>query len=137
MSSALKRAYEKATSESGGKGLSGLPSKKITFVIDHNACRPGVFDADFKVTLESLNSNQELAAAKESKGDSTAMAFIMAKKSMSHVDGVKIDSAVGEDEFLWEALDQSGRMLVVSMFAKVGTPDDESAGKAEGSLEVH
>ena len=137
MSSALQRAYEKATSESGGKGLGGLPSKQITFVIDHTACRPGVFDADFKVTLQSLSSAKELSAAKESKGDPSAMAFIMAKKSMTHVDGVKIDEAKGEDDFFWEALDQGGRLLVVSMFAKVGTPDDAAAGKAEDSLEVH
>lgn len=135
--SALKRAYAKATAEGSGKGFGSLPSKQVTFVVDHNACRPGVFDGDFKVTLESLSSGQELAAAKESKGDPTAMAFIMAKKSLTAVDDVRIDASVGEDDFLWEALDQGGRMIVVSMFAKVGTPDEATAGKAEDSLEVH
>lgn len=134
--SVLKRAYAKATTE-GGAGHSGIARKKITFTLDHSVCAPGVFDADLEVTVQSLSAAQELQAAKSAKGDATVMAFEMAKLSVLAVDGEALDPSIGEDEFFWEALDQGGRQLVVGMFARVGTPDDEAAGKAEASLKVH
>ncbi len=114
-----------------------MPRKQISFTVDHSLCMPDVFDTDFEITLQSLTSRAEMQAARESKGDPTAMAFLMAKASVVAVDGEPVDAGKGEDDFLWEALDQGGRQLVVSMFAKVGTPDDDSAGKAEASLKVH
>ena len=135
--SALKKAYAQGTSEGGGRNFSKMPRKKISFTVDHSLCMPDVFESDFEITLQSLTSRAEMKAARDSKGDPTAMAFLMAKASIVAVDGEAVDETNGEDEFLWEALDQGGRQLVVSMFAKVGTPDDDSAGKAEASLKVH
>lgn len=134
--SALKKAYQKATSENGGK-RTGLPRKRITFTVEAEACAPGVFDEDFEVTVQSLSAGEEMLAAKAARGDATVMAFEMAKLAIVEVDGEPLDRASGEDEFLWEALDQAGRQLVVGMFTRVGTPDDDAAGKAEASLKVH
>jgi len=102
--------------------------------MDHTVCVPGIFDEDFEITLGALTPRLELDASKQSKGDPTTMAFVMAKLSIMEVNGEPVSGGRGQSEFLWEALDQGGRQILVAMFSKIGAPDEDALGKAEGSV---
>lgn len=135
---ALRRAYDSHTQKGAlGNGARGLPRRMVTFTLDYNACAPGVFDADLEITLGSLTPAMELDAANRSKGDPTAMAFQMARMSIMAVDGDPVSGRDGLDEWFWAALDQGGRQLVVSMFARIGVPDGDALGKALATVRIH
>lgn len=132
----LMDAFERTT-----KGLEGgrrpeVPRRSVTFTIDHSVCAPGVFGEDFEVTLLALSPADELAAARESKGDVMTMATSMARRSLHSVNGETIDRGRGMDEWLWENLGSGGRQLVTAMFAWVGTPGEDAMGKAQASLRI-
>lgn len=136
--SALEEAFERYTQELSAAGgtLGGpqLPRRSITFTVDHTVCAPGVFEEDFELTLRTLTPAQELQAARSAGGDAVAMGFAMAQASLYAVDGQPLDQA--HREFLWQVLDQAGRNLVVQIYTQLGTPSEEAAGKARGSLRV-
>lgn len=113
-----------------------VPRRVIEFTMDHTLCAPGVFEEDFDVELIGLTPGDELAAARESKGDVTVMAMSMARRSLSKVNGQAIDRSTGMDEWLWQNLGSGGRQLVVAMFAWVGTPTEDALGKAQTSLRI-
>ncbi len=112
-----------------------MPRRTLTFIVDHTLCVPGIFEEDFELTLGALTPRLEIEASKAAKGDPTTMAFGMARLSIMAVNGERVSSAKGENDFLWQALDQGGRQLVVAMFAKM-SPDEEAVGKAEASLRL-
>jgi hypothetical protein len=120
---------------SNGVIVKGMPKRRITFVISAAACSPGVFTEDFELTLESLTSESELAAARRSKGDQTSLAFLFAYYGMAAVNGDPINDAEAEREWLWEALGPA-RQLVMGLFARGCMVDAESQGKAFSSFRV-
>lgn len=130
----LKDVFGRNTSALGAGGARSVPRRKLAFVVDHTVCAPGVFDEDFELGLVSLSPDQELAAARESKGDAATMAMMMARKSLATFNGAPIEP--GEDEWLWQALDAPGRQLVMAMFVNIGTPGEAVLGKAIKSLIV-
>lgn len=138
MSDFLAAAMSRVTEQGDLSGTGGqkMPRRKLTFLVDHTMCVPGVFEEDFTLTLGSLTPRLELEASKGAKGDPTIMAYAMARLSIMAINGEPLRTAKGEAEFLWEALDAAGRQLVVAMFSKLGTVDDESMGKAEESLQM-
>lgn len=132
----LIEAFERTT-----KGLEGgrrpeVPRRSVTFLIDHSVCAPGVFDEDFELTLLALSPADELASARESKGDVLCMASAMARRSLYALNGEVIDRGRGMDEWLWENLGSGGRQLTTAMFAWVGTPGEDAMGKAQASLRI-
>lgn len=133
---ALRAAMERNTSGNSLGSVRGLPRRRVTFTIDKDACAPGVFDDDLDVTLLSLNSDTELKAIRDCKGDPTSLAFLLARASIHAVNGEPLNDAEGEREWFWEALGNGGRTIVVSMFGQFGTADAESQGKALRSLRV-
>lgn len=135
---ALRRAYENHTQKGNlAGGVKTLPRRMVTFTLDCTVCAPGVFDEDLEITLGSLTPAMELEAANRSKGDPTSMAFHMARLSIQSVNGDPVSQSDGLDEWLWAALDQGGRQLVVGMFAKIGTPDPDAVGKASATVRIH
>lgn len=132
----LLDAFERTT-----KGLEGgrrpeVPRRSVTFLVDHSVCAPGVFGEDFELTLLALSPADELAAARESKGDVMSMAQAMARRSLHSLNGEVIDRGRGMDEWLWEHLGSGGRQLTTAMFAWVGTPGEDAMGKAQASLRI-
>ena len=131
LAAAMERKVEAGNLNGPGKGM---PRRTLTFTMDHTVCVPGIFDEDFEITLGALTPRLELDASKQSKGDPTTMAFVMAKLSIMEVNGEPVSGGRGQSEFLWEALDQGGRQILVAMFSKIGAPDEDALGKAEGSV---
>lgn len=131
---ALQRAFERSTKSISDGSRQSLPRKEVTFVVDHTVCAAGVFDEDFELTLRSLTSQDELAAARACKGDVTVMAMLMARNSLHALNGAMLDRGLGQDEWLWNVLDAGGRQLVVMMFANVGAPGEAALGKALASV---
>lgn len=128
----LQAIFERSTAPlSTGGGPRALPRRTITFVVDHTLCAPGVFAEDFELTLASLTPELELEAVNAS-GTSAAMGFEMARRTIVAFNGQALGA--GQDEWLWRALDQGGRQLVVVMYAELGTAREEVAGKAKASL---
>jgi hypothetical protein len=133
---ALREVFERSTKPIGGGARPSVPRRTITFSVDHTICAPGIFEADFELTLMALTPGEELAAAREGKGDVLVMASSMARRSMHSFNGAQIDRSSGHDEWLWEVLGSGGRQIVTAMFAFVGTPGEEALGKAQTSLRV-
>lgn len=134
----LSRAYELSTRGTGTlSSYKGLPRRMITFTMDHTACLPGVFDADFEVTLGGLTPDIESRAINQSKGEPTMMAMNFAKLSIMSVDGEPITEGDGKDDWFWNAIGPAGRQIVIGMFARIGTADGEAMGKAEATVKIH
>ncbi len=141
---AFAEAFQQFTkAASGGGEAQAMPRRYARFVVDHTVCAPGVFTEDFAVTIASLTSGAELAATREAQADPIALAFAYAKHAITKAGPADGDGSSdrrlssAEAEWLWEALGQSGRQLVVSMFASVLSAGDEAAGKARTSLRVY
>jgi len=133
---ALRAAMSRNTEGNTLGNVRGLPRRKATFTIDKDVCAPGVFDDDIDVTLISINSDMELKAIRDCKGDPTSLAFLLARASVYAINGEPVNDAEGEREWLWEALGNGGRAILVGMFGQFGTADAESQGKAMRSLRV-
>ncbi len=133
LQAAMARKVEQGNLSGAGKGM---PRRTVTFTMDYAVCVPGIFEEDFEITLGALTPRLELEASRQSKGDPTTMAFVMAKLSIVSGNGDSLSQAKGEADFLWEALDQGGRQILVAMFAKIGAPDEDALGKAEESASV-
>lgn len=131
LAAAMERKVESGNLTGAGKGM---PRRTLTFTMDHTVCVPGIFEEDFEITVGALTPRLELEASKQAKGDPTTMAFLMAKLSVMQVNGDTVSAGRGQLEFLWEALDQGGRQIVVAMFSKIGAPDEDALGKAEESV---
>lgn len=132
----LLDVFERTTRALDGGRRPEVPRRSVTFLVDHSVCAPGVFPEDFELTLLALSPADELAAARESKGDVLTMATGMARRSLHAVNGQLIDRGVGMDEWLWENLGSGGRQLATAMFAWIGTPGEDAMGKAQASLRI-
>lgn len=125
---ALASAMQRAGGDSIGS-MRGIQRRRATCVIDCGSCEPGMFDEDFELTLQSLDSATELRAAAKAKGDASQLALWMTYFALHAVNGVVIDESLGERGFLWEALG-GARQLAMGVFAKSLMPDSVAAGKA-------
>lgn len=131
---ALDEAFESFTGSLGGGQPRKLPQREVSFTVDASICAPGVFREDFTITLRSLTPSDELAAAQKSGGDPMKLALTMAMASIHAFDGKVLDQA--KREFLWAALDQAGRNVVVSQFGALGSPGEDAMAKTLASLVV-
>jgi hypothetical protein len=132
---ALKRAMGKMVQENR-LARPVMPRRMVTFTVDAAVCAPGVFDADFDLTIGGLTSAMELEAAQKAKGEVASLAFHYARLSLVAVNGVPLNAADLEPEWLWEALGTGGRQLVAGMFASHAFPDADAQGKALRTLRV-
>lgn len=132
---ALSRAMAKTATDNMASAGRGMPRRRVTITIPAAECAPGLFDEDFELTLESLTSKVELDAARRSRGDSTSIAFWFAYYSMAAVNGVPLNDAEGEREWLWEALGPA-RQIVLGAYAKGCVADADSQGKALQTIRV-
>lgn len=131
----LKRIFEEhAPKFSQGRPTKPLPRLKVEFVVDHEACAPGVFPEDFRLALLGATSYSEQLAAKDAKGDPAVMAIALAKSSMHAVNGTPVVGV--QREWLWEALGAGGRNLVMERLVDVQAPSEDAQKKATESLVV-
>lgn len=130
---ALQEAFERFTRSGAGDGQS-MPRRELTFTVDPSYCEPGVFRSDFELTLRSLDSTNELAAATEAEGSGNAMMYGFAKRSVYAFDGQPIDRI--RRDFLWEALGTSGRQLVLGKFGELNTASDAAKEKAHATTRI-
>lgn len=122
---------------SAGATPQGIMRRRLSFVVDHELCEPGTFGEDFELTITSLSSAQEMAAAREADGDPMSMAFGLAQRSICSINGRALSRGKGEVEMLWEWLGSPGRNLVATMFTDLAAPSKGAAKKAQDSLRVH
>jgi hypothetical protein len=127
---AFERAYQRSTTSGG------VLRRTATFLVDHAQCSPGAFFEDFELTIGSLTSALEYQATKASQADQNSLPFHMARLSVIAFNGVKVEPASAKGEWLWEALGQAGRMIVVSVFGQTCVPADGAVGKAIRSLRL-
>lgn len=131
----FQRFWDKVTVPMSEGGMGGaIRRREVTFTISHELCEPGTFDEDIEVTLEGLNSKDELEALKGGSGGE-AMGFEMAKKAIKKVGGYVLKSH--EKGVFWEALGFSGRMVVANHFmAHCTGADAELLGKSLNGAEL-
>lgn len=133
---ALKAAMRRNTSGNTLGSVRGLPRRKITFTVSKDICAPDVFEADFDLTLIAPSSEDELRCARSTQGNASEFGMLLARNSLFAVNGELVDHANLEHEWLWEALGNGGRNVVVGMFGQYCTADAASQGKALKSLRV-
>jgi hypothetical protein len=130
----FKDAFDRYNPKRGDGG--GVPPKldyqRATVELDPEFFRPGVFTDSIHVTLRGLGPGDELAAARQAKGDGTALGLLLAKASIEKVDGEPINTA--ERDFLWSALTTTGRTFLAEIFVEVGGVADDLRGKARASI---
>lgn len=126
-----------ATKVSEGDNAKQLAERRATFVIDASLCVPGSFAEDFELTIRSLSPEDELAAMNEAGAVPAALAQSYAKRSLYAVNGTPIARGRGEDSFLWRALGQGGRQMVLQMFSTVAGIDQQAVETAKKSLRLH
>lgn len=134
----LKAVLMQHTSGIGEGGARTLPRRELTFVMDANACMPGVFPEDFKITIRALApadeaSIIEIARSKGQGGNPVVSQQLAALKMIVAVNGDPVEP--GEDEFLWLALDMAGRSIVLRMCEQLSGAGD-AMGKAKDSVVV-
>jgi hypothetical protein len=129
--------FEKFTKSNMGalKGGELFQRKEVTAVIDGSVCLPGTFcdesgkPFDFKVTLRSLTSSEEIAVFNEVdvSEDQVSGAFQMAKKSLHKLNGAVI--AAEQKDLLWELFGPGGRQLIVRKFGELNSISAGALGK--------
>jgi hypothetical protein len=130
--SAFESAFTKHTAALSAGDVVPLPKRHVTFMLDAEACLPGVFTEDMRVELRSLTAAQELrATATESM---LSMAMSSARESLYSVDGIVLDPA--RKEWFWEAIGQAGRQVIMSQYPAVVGSVEQARGKAIASLQV-
>lgn len=130
----LKAAFERGTSAFDGGGPRELPRAKLSFVVDHTACLPGVFDEDFEITLRTTSTAEEEAIGAACRSAPEKAGKLMAIRMLWRVNGEPIET--GQDEWLWEMLGPSGRMLVMAKVAELTRPGDAAQGKAHETTSI-
>ena len=111
-----------------------MPHRRVTIKVPAEMCNPGVFDADFTVTIEGLTAKIELQAMTKAKGDMLSMAYWFAYFGIAEVDGVPLNEAEGEREWFWEALGPARQMILGAYAA--GCMGGQEAGKAVAEMTV-
>jgi len=123
------------TLSSGSGPDEGMLRKFVEFVMPATVCGPAVTE-DFILTLATLTSGQELAAARSASGDAVAMGMNMARESVYSVNGKRVTKGSGHLDLLWEALGPPGRNLVIQQWSNLSVASDEDMGKANATVRV-
>jgi len=110
-----------------------IKRRRVTFDVDGAQCEPGMFVNEagdyvtFKITLESLNSAQEVAALRGIK-DGAQAPMLMAKHTLVELNGKKLEEA--ERDFVWECLGMGGRQVCFAAFQlSLGAAAEAGLGK--------
>jgi hypothetical protein len=131
--SELDEAFERFTSKMSDGGMpEQMPRRTVRFTVPAAACAPGVFKSGLEITLRSLTPEDELRAARGCDADPVKMALAMALMSLYQFQGEDLSGP--KREFLWRALDQAGRNLVVKRFGELGTVSPEDEEKSDESV---
>ncbi len=77
------------------------------------------------VGLVQINSNEEVRATKRARNDSHQMAYSLAKQSLIEVDGKPVSEGDGSADKVWDAMHPKVRVLVVTAYGELHTPEDE------------
>lgn len=106
----------------GGRPKS-IRRRVATVTIDHRLCEPGLLVEDFRLEIQALDGETELAAlGNTSSGE--AASFAMAKSSIRKFNGRALQKH--EVDVLWEALAFGGRTVVTNVFVMHCTGADET-----------
>lgn len=132
----LKAAYLASTT--AAEGVSNLrpklPRRALTFTVDAASCSPGVFAEDFELTLRATTTSEEESVGAQCRDAPERAGKLLAIKMLFAVNGEPIEP--GQDEWFWEALGPSGRMLVMQKIQELTRPTEEARGKADGSTQI-
>ena len=78
-----------------------------------------------QVGLVQINSSEEIRATKRARNDSHQMAYSLAKQSLVEVDGKPVSEGDGSADKVWDAMHPKVRVLVVTAYGELHTPEDE------------
>ena len=106
--------------------------RDCTFIMSASECVPGTFPMDFKVTLRSLTSRQETAAAK-GVSEPMEVGTALSKMALFAVNGTPLKGQ-DEKEWLWDHLASGGRQIIIAMYSTIGMAKEDAVKKAESSL---
>jgi hypothetical protein len=136
------RVFERVTT-TGAAALTGkgelIKRRRVSFMLDGASCSPDVYCdedgnyLDFRVTVQSLNSREEVEAI-QGVTDAGQVPFMLAKASLCRINGKPI--AADRKDFHWEAFGQGGRQLVLLAFQQVGSASGIALGKFQASISV-
>lgn len=127
---ALFDAYNPKLSEGGGPPRE-IPTRRVTFEVAPDYCRPDTFTKPFKLTLREASPAIEMEAAALSGGEGIQMGYILAKRSIEKFNGKPISSV--KRDFLWKVLTTQGRGLIAEMYGSLARVSPEAEGKAHAS----
>jgi len=131
----LMARLRKRNLPSGQEALKGgelVKRRKVTFDLDGVDCAPDVFMNEvgeyitFSVTLQSLNSAQEMEALRGVR-DASQAPLAMAKLSLFALNGQPVLDA--ERDYWWECLGPGGRQICMMAFGSLGAASESSMGK--------
>lgn len=122
------------TKTSSGRKPAPLRRRTATVKIDPALCLPDTFHSKFKLTLVSLNSNDEKKAL-QAGTDGQTVAFAMTKMAIKKFNGRPLQRH--HVDLIWEALGTSGRSAVTNVFmAHCTGANDKALGKSLASVEI-
>jgi hypothetical protein len=129
----LSETFSRTTAAIGSGGPRELPRSSLTFTMEAALCTPGVFEDDFDITIRSTTTAEEESVGAEAKGAPHRAGKLLALKMLHAVNGQPLDRSQAQDEWLWEALGQTGRNVLLKMIEGLVAPGDDSMGKAMAS----
>ena len=106
--------------------------RTVTFDVDGVDCEPDMFVNEsgeyvtFKLTLQSLNSAQEIEAMRGLR-DAAAAPMAMTKVALHAINGQVLDE--NRRNFFWEALGAGGRQIAYLAFQSLGAASEAALGK--------
>lgn len=129
------KAFDKFFDKFSAKASSGqMPPEMgrhaVDVIIYPEMCRPGVFDKQFKLGLEELDSGEELSVLKRVEGNSDkALGMELGKASIKSMNGKILQQF--EIDMVWNAMSMTGRLVVGNAFmAKCVGADEVTLKKA-------
>lgn len=129
----LSEAFSRSTAALGSSGPRALPRTELTFTMDHTLCAPNIFEEDFEITLRSTTTAEEESVGADAKGAQHRAGKLLALKMIHAVNGHPLDRGIGQDEWFWEALGQTGRNILVKMIEGMVAPGEDAMGKVLAS----
>lgn len=88
------------------------------------------------IGLVVLTSEEELRATKRAGGDSARLAWELAKQSLTRVDATVLREDDGSIDSAWRSMHPKIRMLVLTAYTKLHTPEQSEIDDFLGSQKV-
>ena len=86
---------------------------------------PTVANGVTGIGMVQLTSDEELRATKRSRNDSHRLAYELAQQALVEVNGSCVSEGDGSRDGAWSKMDPKVRLLVISAYGELHTPEQE------------